>query len=195
MPFPEPSFPDEIAPETLKEIDALCAQLTALISAQHDSQGAHADITATSVSSKNGYKITGDKANMGEWISPAFATSFWFAAPSMTWTVQRADVQTYAYTLIGNTLFIQFAMSNTSVGGTPNGELRMAIPGGFTAAKNTTASNQTINDTVATQTGTSEVIAGNTYVSFYLGLAHSAWDASTNNSGVSGQMFFEIVRP
>lgn len=49
MPWPSTSFRSELDTTTRKEVDALAAQLRALLSIQHDSEGGHTDVTAKTV--------------------------------------------------------------------------------------------------------------------------------------------------
>jgi hypothetical protein len=63
-----------------------------------------------------------------------FAAGNFTANGAMTWTVASArSGDLSAYSIVGKTLTIWFSITGT-VGGTPNSQLLIAIPGGFTAA-------------------------------------------------------------
>jgi hypothetical protein len=50
------------------------------------------------------------------------------------WTVEAGDISTYAYRLAGRTLIVSWYLQNTQCSGAPS-NLRVKIPGGFTAGK------------------------------------------------------------
>ena len=81
----------------------------------------------------NGLKERGRTAKMGEWISVAYNAAN-FTSSSGTWTVAEADQATYAYMLIGSTMFLDCYINATDVATTPTA-LKIAVPGGFTIAK------------------------------------------------------------
>lgn len=68
-----------------------------------------------------------------EWIAVRFDATDFTANGAMTWTVAEADQVTLAYTLLGRTLLVAFNLVDTTVGGTPNTQLRIALPGGLQA--------------------------------------------------------------
>jgi len=72
---------------------------------------------------------------VGQWIDVPYSAANFTASPGMTWTVQAADVITYAYAVIGKLLFLNLYLDFTAVGGTPGPKLYAALPGGFQAAR------------------------------------------------------------
>lgn len=72
--------------------------------------------------------------DVGAWQSQTYAAGDYSAGGSMTFTVDSGDVGTNRYMVIGKTLFYEISISNTVLGGTPNAEVRIKIPGGYTAA-------------------------------------------------------------
>lgn len=70
---------------------------------------------------------------LGDVIDVPFAAGNFTANSAMTWTVAAQSL--YSYTLIGHTLLLEVEVDSTSVGGTPNTDLLIAIPGGFTASR------------------------------------------------------------
>lgn len=129
-------------------------------------------------------------ANVGEWTTPTYAGGN-FTSSSGTWTVDSGDVTTYAYTVIGKTMILAVFLLNTSVTGTP-ATLRIAIPGGFTAAKAMRAWIETVDNGGTPATGMFDVAAAGTYVTVYRDLSGTAWSASTNATHVIGTITFEV---
>ncbi len=128
----------------------------------------------------------------GAWITPAFSAANFTANGSMTWTVDAGDVTTYAYRLSGRTLSVAFSIVSTSVGGTLNTQLRLAIPGGFTAAK-TVTSWQFAFDNGVRNASRCEVTASTTVIYFRVDTAGTSnWSASTNNTAVTGEIIIEV---
>src|SRR5205085_11047721 len=69
----------------------------------------------------------------GAAIAVPFSAGDYTASGSMTWTVASGDVQTDTYVQRGTFVTLTSTINTSTVGGTPAGELRKAIPGGFTA--------------------------------------------------------------
>jgi hypothetical protein len=127
---------------------------------------------------------------MGEWIDVPYSAAN-FSAPSGTWVVDAADVSTYQYTLIGKTIIIAFYIVNTTVTGT-NAYLRLAIPGGFLAAKEQRGNGQANDAAAATVAGLMRVTPGGAYIELYKTLAGGNWSAATNTTNFAGQFMFSI---
>ena len=87
----------------------------------------------------NGLKEYGRAAKMGDWTSVDYAAGNFTGSGAMTWTVESADQLIYKYTLRGHTLTLSVQLFSTVVGGTLDFELRVAIPGGYTAKATTGA--------------------------------------------------------
>ena len=197
MPYPETSFRSELDPTTRKELDEYSAVLTGLLSSQHGPNGTHLDVTAISVESLYGYRITGQAANVGEWVTPGFKTTYFTANGAMTWTVQRADVNIFKYTIIGATMILQFKLSSTTVAGVPNTTLKILIPGNYRAVSDALAYIRATDNGSSTD-AIAEALEGATVVNLYLPSgfpsALGAWAASANNTGVYGAITFEVAR-
>ncbi len=69
----------------------------------------------------------------GAWISVPFAAGNFAGRGAMTWTVAAGDVETLAYEIIDNTVYINVALNTTDVGGVLNNWLQIQMP--FTALK------------------------------------------------------------
>jgi hypothetical protein len=64
------------------------------------------------------------------WTAVPFSAGNFTAAGSMTWTVGSGDVITNKYKVLGKTLIWQVQLENTTVGGTPSNQLKIAVPVG-----------------------------------------------------------------
>lgn len=130
---------------------------------------------------------------IGDWTDVTYSSGNFTAGGSMTWTVDSGDQGTYMYTVIGTTMMVQFYINNTTVGGTPANDLRIAIPGGYTAATGPTSYTTCFGD----DNGTIDVIwavvsSGGSYIGLWK-KAFGAWAASTNNTDVRCTVIFEVA--
>lgn len=130
--------------------------------------------------------------DIGTWVSVSYNAANFVGGGGMTWTVEAGDVNTYAYVLIGKTMTVSFWISTSSVGGTPNPVLRIAIPAGKVAAR---AMRNTIEalDAGSAAAGIASVVLGNTTIDLYKDMGASTnWSLSTNTTYVVGQITFEV---
>ena len=125
------------------------------------------------------------------WTTPAFDVGNFTAAESMTWTVDSADVLTYAYSIVGKTMSLNFLLSTTTVGGTLSNYLILKIPGGKTIAKYFSTI-IFVTDNGVNAVGYMLGIAGTTEIRLYKDVSGVNWSASTNNTGVRGSIILEI---
>jgi hypothetical protein len=63
------------------------------------------------------------------WVDVPFNAANFGAAPSMTWTVEAADVLQNRYSLVGKTLTWSVYLFTTTLAGTASNQLRINIPG------------------------------------------------------------------
>jgi hypothetical protein len=72
---------------------------------------------------------------MGQWTDVAFNAADFTASGGVgpTWTVAVGDLVTFRYRLIGNGMTVQVYIQTSTVGGTAPNELRIKIPGAFSA--------------------------------------------------------------
>lgn len=127
----------------------------------------------------------------GEWINPAFAAGNYVGNGSQTWTVTSGEQTTLQYQRTEpKTLTVVFDVSLTTVGGAANTDLRITIPGGFTAAA-TVANAFVYFDNNTMGIGQAEVDSGTTYIRL-LKQAYANWSASTNLTSVYGIITFPI---
>jgi hypothetical protein len=71
--------------------------------------------------------------NQGNWIVQTFNAGDFTGNGSMTVTVASGDVNTYKYFLEGRKLTVRLIINTITIGGTPNTNLQVAIPGGFSS--------------------------------------------------------------
>lgn len=77
---------------------------------------------------------TAINAALPDWAAVTFSAGNFTGNGSMTWTVASGDVGVNRYVKIGKTLIWCVQLNTTTVGGTPNTQLRIAAPGGSTFA-------------------------------------------------------------
>jgi len=131
-------------------------------------------------------------ALVGAWTAVSYSAGNFTANGAMTWTVDAGDVQVFTYRIIGKTLFINFRAQTTSVGGTLNTQLRVAIPGGFTIKTNGLAMAFVI-DNGNRNVGYYNADLANGSTFFTIERADGAnWSAATNTTSLYGQVYFEI---
>lgn len=102
---------DEAGPETLDAILRLYLQTSQLLN-----QAAEVDVLLLS-----------------PWRTVPFAAGNFTGNNAMTWTLTSGDQLTFAYIKVAKTMIVSAYLTTTSVGGTPDTLLQIAIPGGHTA--------------------------------------------------------------
>jgi hypothetical protein len=164
------------------------AQIAAVILDQVDALIAAAIVFGSTISER------GRTTPMGEWINVTFSAGNFTGNGSMTWTLASGDQVTFKYTLIGKTMIVSVVLQTTTVGGTPNTDLRIAIPGGFTAAVAMVSPCDIVdNGTFPTTSarGRMSVAAGATQIVINTATGGN-WTASTDQTHVRGQIAFEV---
>jgi hypothetical protein len=126
----------------------------------------------------------------GAWITPTFAAGDFTAINALTWTVEAGDVQAYAYCLEGRVLHVVFTLTTTSVGGTPDNTVYIAVPGGYGVTKLVNNAGLRINNSGVEGVGV--VSASGNQLSCLNYPAFGNWAASTNNTIVAGSFTFEV---
>ncbi|MFA6282366.1 MAG: hypothetical protein WCY05_07710 [Candidatus Omnitrophota bacterium] len=136
----------------------------------------------------NGLYLT--TAVSGAWSTPDFSAGNFTANGSMTWTVEAGDVTTYAYVIIGKTMTVSFAIDTSTIGGTVNTTLYIAIPNAETAKK-TVYVPCLLTDNELPVTGRACVTASGTTIAITR-LDGANYTAKTNLVNARGQITFEI---
>ena len=125
----------------------------------------------------------------GRWIAVPYAAGNHSAAGAMTWTVDAGDIGTYHYRQRGLVLELSVYISGSSVGGTLDQYLLLAVPAPFTASPATIAL-ASVDDVGAGQGGF--VNANGSWV-YILKLNTANWGASTNTTAVRGSLAMAIL--
>lgn len=128
---------------------------------------------------------------LGEWQNQAFSAAHYTGNGTMTWTVASGDVADNRYTLIGKTLLWNLRVGATTVGGTPNTELRVNLPDGRTVAANATVKCGYANDNGTVRDAFVDAADGNDYVSIQLD-SGANWTATTDATFIYFQIAIEV---
>lgn len=127
----------------------------------------------------------------GAWITPAFDAVNFYAESPMTWTVEEADVFTYAYQIVGKMMTLLFFIENTTLGGTATGGLMIRIPASKVATKYAFAVCQ-IKDNATWTLGVCYTLPTSGAITFNIYAIGTDFSLSTNATRVAGQITFEI---
>ena len=125
------------------------------------------------------------------WTTPTYASGNFFGPGGMPWTVESGDVTTFEYMIIGKTMWMSFHLINTTISGTADYNIYIAIPASKTAAK-------TITFTYMVYQGNWVMACGNTApsgstINLFPDVTQAAkWALSTNATFLVGNIFFEI---
>lgn len=163
-----------------------------IIAAQLQRIQTNRSLSPGGVTSGRSSTVTLSPSDLAEgWVSPPYDASNFSAGGSMTWTVDRTDVTTYEYFLNGKAMVVAFNLSFTSVGGTPDQLLRIAIPGGFIPYR--TVQNLMMYNNNGSADGWGRVVAVKGQPTLWLFRPDNApWSASANKTNVSGEITFEV---
>jgi len=129
-------------------------------------------------------------ANPG-WTTPPFNAGNFTASGSMIWTVEAGDVTTYQSMIIGKTMWVNFCINTSTVGGTLSDILSIKIPLGKVSKEVVITKVGYLDDSGTLKEGRVKVSSGGTVLSIYLYVGGN-FAASTNGTHVIGQIFFEI---
>jgi hypothetical protein len=125
------------------------------------------------------------------WTVVAHSAANFTGNGAMTWTVASGDQTTYAYAKGGKkTLTVSFWIAGSTVGGTPNTDLQIAIPGGFVAARFMANACNVIDNGTA-ETGYCFVASAGTTIGIRR-VNDANWSAATDATSVRGQITFEV---
>lgn len=126
----------------------------------------------------------------GAWTTPIFNAGDFTASAGMTWTVEAADVVTYAYLIVGKTMYLNVWIGDTTVGGVLSFGLIVKVPGGKTLAKSMYIAAK-ISDNGAGGIGYMRGDAAGT--TMQINKANDAnWAAAVNTTTVGFSVSFEI---
>lgn len=128
--------------------------------------------------------------NPGNPITPTFAAGNFTGNGAQTWTVGSGDVTTYAYSLHNKLLTVFLFLVTTTVGGTPNPVLLVAIPAGYVVTKSM-LNPVVIDDNSVRVIGYAYTMAASTTIQISK-IDISNFAAATNTTQVFGQITFEV---
>lgn len=127
---------------------------------------------------------------MGEWTAVTYAAGN-FTASAGTWTVDSGDQTTYAYTLVGKTMTLAWVILTTDVSNAS--VLRLAIPGGFAAARAMYGVHRASDNGGASTAAVCLVNASGTYVELYPDMVGNNWTVTAaDNTSTQGIFVFEV---
>ena len=110
-----------------KAITDVMTAVTSGYHTQHNTDDTHGTITASGSITERGRATP-----MGNWIDQAFlATDFTALPTTSTWTLRsgtQPNLQAFAYTLVGRTMMISFAITGSEVSGAVATTLRIKLP-------------------------------------------------------------------
>lgn len=141
-----------------------------------------------------GYLERGYTIHMGEWAQVAFAAGNFTGSGTLTWTLQAGDQTVLAYRVTGKTLRVSWYLVATSTGGAASFALKIAIPGGFVAARRTMGFHHYSDNGAGVAQGIAFVDAAATTIDLYHGdFGATNWsNAAANTTGTQGAIEFEI---
>jgi hypothetical protein len=125
----------------------------------------------------------------GTWVDLTYSAGNFVGNGSMTWTVDASDLVTYGYSMNGKIVTLAFFIQTTSVGGTLANNLMINLP--WVSTRYAEATCRCINNGVQVL-GFSRINSAENLIRFNL-FDSSNWLASTNNTGVFGQLSFPIA--
>lgn len=128
---------------------------------------------------------------IGDWTDVAFAAGNFTGNGAMTWTLTAPDQVALAYRKINKSLLVSFQLVTTTVGGTPNTDLRITIPAGLIANR-TTNGIIYYSDNGTKGHGISEVNSAGTVIRL-LKSGFTNWSAATNATDIYGQIEFQTT--
>lgn len=105
----------------------------------------------------------------------------------MTWVLTAPDQLTFAYTQNGTAVLVALTVDSTTVGGTPDTELRVTLPNGWTLAKTVWGSGWASDNGGALESVIVQGISGDAFLRVTL-VGGGNWSASTNATAVAFTM-------
>ena len=129
---------------------------------------------------------------LGEWIDVTYAAGN-FTASSGSWTVDSGDQSLYHYTLVGTTMILAWSIANTDV--SAGSVLRLAIPGGFTAAATMRGLHHATDAGGAEVVATCRAVSGQAYIELYptIGTGGTWTITAGDNTTTVGSITFEVA--
>ena len=153
-----------------------------------------AGVTATTgvQSGPVGYLERSRSTALGDWDDVTYAAGN-FTASSGSWTVDSGDQSLYHYTLVGTTMILAWSIANTDV--SAGSVLRLAIPGGFTAAATMRGLHHATDAGGAEVVATCRAVSGQAYIELYptIGTGGTWTITAGDNTTTVGSITFEVA--
>lgn len=147
--------------------------------------------TTQALMRSTGLGFSADTYLGGAWTTPTFSAGNFTGNGSMTWTVASGDVTTYAYIINGKMMTVSFWIVTSTVGGTPNTNLLIAIPASKVATKNMMSNNCRVYNNSTYNSGACYVESSGTTIIINT-TPPANFTAESDTTEVIGQITFEI---
>jgi hypothetical protein len=134
MGWPASSFRTLLPPAVRQNQDQLDADVQGYLSEQHNSDGTHGDITATSLALTSA-QPSGAQTTVGTFTDIAWSPALYSGAGGMTWTPTSANQVTWCYELVGHKMTVIFWLQNSTIVAPRNAILLLALPLGMYATR------------------------------------------------------------
>lgn len=130
--WPSVTYAGALEKFTRKELETFVSLLQGYLEANHNADGTHADIKATSCASDEGYTEFGRATPLGFGEDVRYDPSLYGASGAMTWAPTSAQQINLRYARVGSLLFYSGFIDSTNVGGAASTQLRVYLPLGLT---------------------------------------------------------------
>jgi hypothetical protein len=113
----------------------------------------------------------------GPWITVPYSAANYTASGAMTWTVPALSVTDHSYRISGNTITFSLNVSSTTIGGTPDLELRAALP--FLCGITNSGPCQSLSPGTPITFSSGGPVLGTNYVRFFATILGATWAAGS----------------
>ncbi len=111
---------------------------------------------------------------------------------AQTWTLTAGDMLAFSYILVGKKLFVSGYFNTTTVGGTPDTDLRVKVPGGFTANDLVIDIARVKDSAAAYAAGVVYTLVAGTTINFQT-ITGANWAAATDATAIQFSINFDIT--
>lgn len=176
----------EKAAYVIEALTSILASVMGGYHTEHTFDDKHATIHASGSIFERSRTVTA----LGDPYTVPFTPGHFTGFGAMTWTVDAADVTTWAYMLVGSTMTVWVDLRTTTIGGTPSAAVQIKIPDGWYAALTVTNPCR-LSDNGTSATGYMQsTIKTNLILVFRTDLAN--FTASANLTTVEGTLSFPV---
>lgn len=129
--------------------------------------------------------------SVGKWIDVPYAASNFSGTGTMVWTVTSGNQASYAYMVLGRTVFVQLNLTGTTVSGAPGQPFNVTLPAGVTPIRAVETVGYSIDAGLTGQPVRIRLAAGDP--KFYLSRVDFAnWAISAGLTNLSMEFFYQI---